>query len=102
MLLANCVVPHMIRGLGPGLRFAPSRPYLRRVMSDRTLQSLARSAASGDPESLVRYLREQIRAGKLETERLELAAHLGDPVCQSLLDQTAQPPKELQPRQPGR
>lgn len=49
-------------------------------MSDEGLQELKRRwAETGDPQAEAGYLRELVRAGELDKDRLALAAHLGHP-----------------------
>ncbi len=47
-------------------------------MSDDLLRDMERSAALGDPVAQARLLVERVRRGRLEPERLRLAAWLGD------------------------
>lgn len=48
-------------------------------MSDRTLRTLERAAAAGDPEASSRLVLARLRSGTLTEEGVRLAAFLGDP-----------------------
>lgn len=50
-------------------------------MSDASRREAERDAAGGDLQAAARLLVERVRAGDLLAERLELAAHLGDPAA---------------------
>lgn len=50
-------------------------------MSDQRRRRLERAAAAGDLEASAALLIERVRAGDLAPDRLELAAHLGDPAA---------------------
>ena len=58
-------------------------------MADERLRRLLREAALGDPEAQVRLLRERVRAGVLDDERMRLAAYLGDAASQEVLGDAA-------------
>lgn len=54
-------------------------------MTDEALRRLERAAQAGDAEAAVQLLRARIRAGALSTERVALAAHVGDPIARAVL-----------------
>jgi hypothetical protein len=50
-------------------------------MADERMRELERAAAGGEVEARSRLLRERVRSGDLDAERLALAAHVGDPAA---------------------
>ena len=50
-------------------------------MADARLRSLERAARAGDVAARARLLAERVRLGRLARDRVELAAHLGDPAA---------------------
>ena len=63
-------------------------------MADERLRSLER-AGGGGPEARARRVRERLRAGQLDPERLALAALLGDDAARAALHGAAPAPVEL-------
>jgi hypothetical protein len=61
-------------------------------VSDTSLRKRERAAAAGGPEDRARYLKELLRAGTLDPERVALAAYLGDATAASLLGDAAPRP----------
>lgn len=55
-------------------------------MSDRRLREIERDAAQGDPEAQLALLRERIRAGVVDGQRVRFRAFLGDETCRVALD----------------
>ena len=53
-------------------------------MSDAHLRSLARSAQQSDPEEIAREISLRVRAGILPRNHVLYAAHLGDPLAQTM------------------
>lgn len=61
-------------------------------MADARLLALARQAAQGDPEAGGRLLREALRAGWLDPERLRALALIGDPAARLAQEESGPTP----------
>ena len=59
-------------------------------MSDDARRRAERSAARGDPDATVKLLAERLRAGAITSERLELAAYVGDVAARAVLGARAE------------
>jgi hypothetical protein len=68
-------------------------------MTDARLRAVSRAAARGDPTAHIALLLERVRAGELSTERLQLAAWLGDDHARAVVgpDLVRPQPDELLP-----
>lgn len=62
---------------------------------DEDLRELERAAGRDEPEARVRLLAARRRAGRLDEERLDFAARLGDPVSRALLGPDAPAEEDL-------
>jgi hypothetical protein len=62
---------------------------------DEDLRELEREAQRGDPEARLRLLAAWRRAGRVDEERLNFAARLGDPVARMLLGTDAPAEEDL-------
>lgn len=54
--------------------------------TDEALRAREREARDGDPQARARLIAEQLRAGKLTPERVEVASWVGDPAAQLVID----------------